>query len=299
MVQTTEGQPVFVHTGPFGNIAHGCNSVVADRLALGYADYVVTEAGFGADLGFEKFMHIKCRTSGLRPSAAVLVCTVRAMKHHGGVPVSGLDRPDPLSVRIGCANLQHLVGVVRKLGLPVVVAVNHFPTDTPEETVVVQDAAIEAGAAAAVVCSGFMDGGEGAIELAEAVVRAAENGPPRMRWLYPLNAPLREKVQTLAETVYGAADVRWSPEAARRIDRLQEQGLGGLPICMAKTPLSISHDPSLKNRPQNYTFEIADVRASTGAGFVYPIAGNIVTMPGLPRTPRALDVDAKGNIVGL
>ncbi len=299
MVQTTEGQPSFVHTGPFGNIAHGCSSVVADRLALGYADYVVTEAGFGADLGFEKFMHIKCRTSGLRPSAAVLVGTVRAMKHHGGVGIKDLDYPDPLSVRIGCANLQHLVGVVRKLGLPVVVAINHFPSDTPEETVVMQDAAIEAGAAAAVVCSGFEDGGEGAVELAEAVVRTSEPGPPRARWLYPLDAPLREKVRVLAETVYGALDVRWSAQASRQLDRFEEQGLGGMPICMAKTPLSISHDPALKNRPTNYTFEISDVRASTGAGFVYPIAGNIVTMPGLPGTPRALDVDSKGNITGL
>ena len=299
MVQTTEGQPAFVHTGPFGNIAHGCSSVVADRLALGYADYVVTEAGFGADLGFEKFMHIKCRTSGLRPSAAVLVGTVRAMKHHGGVAIKDLDYPDPLSLRIGCANLQHLVGVVRKLGLPVVVAINHFPSDTPEETVVMQDAAIEAGASQAVVCSGFEDGGDGAVELAEAVVRTSEAGPPRARWLYPLDAPLREKVRVLAETVYGASDVRWSAQASRQLDRFEEQGFGGMPICMAKTPLSLSHDPSLKNRPTNYTFEISDVRASTGAGFVYPIAGNIVTMPGLPGTPRALDVDSKGNITGL
>ncbi len=299
LVQTLEGQPVFVHTGPFGNIAHGCSSVVADRLALGYADYVVTEAGFGADLGFEKFMHIKCRGSGLRPSAAVLVGTVRAMKHHGGVPASSLNRPDPFSVRIGTANLQHMVGIVRALGLPVVVAVNQFPTDTPEETVIMQDVAIEAGASAAVVCSGFANGGEGAVELAEAVCRAAEGPPPKATYLYPLDAPIREKARALASTVYGAADVHWSPEAARRLDRFEQQGLGVLPLCMAKTPLSISHDPALKNRPSGYTFEISDVRASTGAGFVYPVAGNIVTMPGLPKTPRALDVNAAGEIVGL
>lgn len=299
LVQTLEGQPAFVHTGPFGNIAHGCSSVVADRLALGYADYVVTEAGFGADLGFEKFMHIKCRSSGLRPSAAVLVGTARAMKHHGGVPASSLDRPDPFSVRIGTANLQHMIGIIRAFGLPVVVAVNHFPTDTPEETVIMQDVAIEAGASAAVVCSGFADGGDGATELAEAVVRAAEGEPPEITHLYPPEAPIREKALALAKTVYGAADVRWSPEASRRLDGFERQGLGGLPVCMAKTPLSISHDSSLKNRPSGYTFEISDVRASTGAGFVYPVAGNIVTMPGLPKTPRALDVDAAGNIVGL
>ena len=299
LVQTLEGQPAFVHTGPFGNIAHGCSSVVADRLALGYADYVVTEAGFGADLGFEKFMHIKCRSSSLRPSAAVLVGTARAMKHHGGVPAASLDRPDPFSVRIGTANLQHMIGIIRAFGLPVVVAVNHFPTDTPEETVIMQDVAIEAGASAAVVCSGFADGGDGATELAEAVVRAAEGEPPEISYLYPTDAPIREKALALAKTVYGAADVRWSPEASRRLDGFERQGLGGLPVCMAKTPLSISHDSSLKNRPSGYTFEISDVRASTGAGFVYPVAGNIVTMPGLPKTPRALDVDAAGNIVGL
>ena len=299
LVQTLEGQPAFVHTGPFGNIAHGCSSVVADRLALGYADYVVTEAGFGADLGFEKFMHIKCRSSGLRPSAAVLVGTARAMKHHGGVPANSLDRPDPFSVRIGTANLQHMIGIIRAFGLPVVVAVNHFPTDTPEETVIMQDVAIEAGASAAVVCSGFADGGDGATELAEAVVRAADGEPPEISYLYPTEAPIREKALALAKTVYGAADVRWSPEASRRLDGFERQGLGGLPVCMAKTPLSISHDSSLKNRPSGYTFEISDVRASTGAGFVYPVAGNIVTMPGLPKTPRALDVDAEGNIVGL
>lgn len=299
LVQTLEGQPAFVHTGPFGNIAHGCSSVVADRLALGYADYVVTEAGFGADLGFEKFMHIKCRSSGLRPSAAVLVGTARAMKHHGGVPAASLDRPDPFSVRIGTANLQHMIGIIRAFGLPVVVAVNHFPTDTPEETVIMQDVAIEAGASAAVVCSGFADGGDGATELAEAVARAAEGEPPEISYLYPTDAPIREKALALAKTVYGAADVRWSPEASRRLDGFERQGLGGLPVCMAKTPLSISHDSSLKNRPSGYTFEISDVRASTGAGFVYPVAGNIVTMPGLPKTPRALDVDAAGNIVGL
>ena len=298
LVQTTEGQPAFVHTGPFGNIAHGCSSVIADRLALGYADYVITEAGFGADLGFEKFMHIKCRTSGLRPSAAVLVGTVRALRSHGGAPASALDRPDPFAVRIGAENLVHMIKVIKSFGLPVVVAINSFPSDTPEEVVIMQDVAIEAGAAAAVTCTGFTEGGEGAANLAEAVVRAAEGSPPRISYLYPLDAPIRDKVHALATKVYGAADVRWSPDAGRRADRFQEHGLGKLPICMAKTHASLSHDPSLKNRPSGYTFEISDIRVSTGAGFVYPIAGSIMTMPGLPKTPRTLDVDDQGNITG-
>ena len=299
LVQTTEGQPAFVHTGPFGNIAHGCSSVVADRLALGYADYVITEAGFGADLGFEKFMHIKCRTSGLRPNAAVLVGTVRALKHHGGVAANALNYPDPLSVRIGSANLDHMVRLVRSFGLPVVVAINRFPTDTPEEVVIMQDVAITAGASAAVACNGFTEGGDGAVELAEAVVRTTTAQPPPITYLYPLDAPIREKVRALATKVYGAADVKWSPEASRKLARFEEQGLGSLPVCMAKTPLSLSHDPALKNRPSGYTFEISDVRASLGAGFVYPIAGSVVTMPGLPKNPRTLDVDARGRITGL
>ena len=298
LVQTTEGWPAFVHTGPFGNIAHGCSSVIADRLALGYADYVITEAGFGADLGFEKFMHIKCRTSGLRPSAAVLVATVRALKSHGGVPASALNRPDAFAVRIGADNFIHMIHVVKSFGLPVVVAVNSFPTDTPEEVVIMQHLAIEAGAAAAVTCTGFAEGGAGAANLAEAVVRATDAPTPRIKYLYPLNAPIREKVRALATKVYNAADVRWSPAAGRQADRFEQQGLGDLPVCMAKTHASLSHDPSLKNRPSGYTFEVSDCRASTGAGFVYPIAGSVLTMPGLPKVPRALDVDDMGNLIG-
>lgn len=299
LVQTSEGQPAFVHTGPFGNIAHGCSSVVADKLALSYADYVITEAGFGADLGFEKFMQIKCRTSGLQPSAAVLVATVRAIKSHGGVALKSLDQPDPLAVRIGSANLEHMVRLVTRLGLPVIVAINRFPTDTPEETVILQDVAIEAGASAAVTCTGYAEGGSGATDLAEAVVRIADGPPPPISYIYPLEAPIREKVRALATTVYGARDVQWSASAARKLERFEEQGIGRLPVCMAKTPLSISHDPTLKNRPRDYTFEISDIRASTGAGFVYPIAGSIVTMPGLPKTPRKLDTNEHGEIVGL
>lgn len=299
LVQTAEGQPAFVHTGPFGNIAHGCSSVVADRVALAHADYVVTEAGFGADLGLEKFVHIKARGSGLRPSVAVLVATVRALRWHGGSPGSALDRPDPLAVRIGASNLAHMVGLAQGFGLPVVVAINRFPSDTVEEVVIAQDVAISAGASAAVTCTGFQDGGAGARDLAEAVMRAAVGPPPELKYLYDLGAPLMEKVSALATKVYGAARVRWSTRAARELDELEDIGLGALPICMAKTPASISHDPTLRNRPSDYTFEVSDMRVSTGAGFVYPLAGNISTMPGLPSRPRALDVDEDGHITGL
>ena len=299
LVQTTEGQPAFVHTGPFGNIAHGCSSVVADKIALGYADFVVTEAGFGADLGFEKFMHIKCRSSGLKPSAAVLVGTVRAMKSHGGVPLNAIERPDPLAVRIGTSNLEHMISIVKSFGLPVVVAINKFPSDTPEELIIMQDVAIDAGASAAVICNGFEDGGNGSIELAEAVARVAEEETNSMSFLYDQNAPIREKVRTLAQKIYGATEVKWAQQALRKIDYFESIGLRSLPICMAKTPLSISHDPTLKNKPSDYLFEISDIHASTGAGFLYPIAGSIMTLPGLPKNPRALDIDKNGIITGL
>ena len=298
LVQTMEGQPAFVHTGPFANIAHGCSSVVADRLALGYADYVVTEAGFGTDLGFEKFMHIKMRSAGLSPSAVVLVATVKALKSHGGVPTSALDYADAMAVRIGAANLEHMVGIVRSFGLPVVVAINRFPSDTTEEVVIMQDVAISAGASAAVACTAFVDGGSGATELAEAVERlSATKSTPR--FLYAEDAPLKDKVHTIATKLYGASGVSWTRSAERKVEEFERQGLGALPVCIAKAPFSLSHDPSLKNRPTQFTLEITDVRSSTGAGFVYPIAGNVVTMPGLPRSPRALDVDRKGNITGL
>lgn len=299
LVQTTEGQPALVHTGPFGNIAHGCNSVLADELALCYADYAITEAGFGADLGFEKFMHIKARGSGMYPSAAVLVTTIKALRWHGGVPADSLDRPDPLAVNIGVGNLVHMIELVRAFGLPVVVAINRFPSDATEEVVVTQDAAISAGAAAAVECTGFADGGTGAVGLAEAVDRVSSGETPVPSFLYEEKTSLSEKVQILATKVYGASTVRWNTAAARNLERIEARGLGHLPICMAKTPLSLSHDPAMRNRPNDYTFQISDVRASTGAGFVYPIAGSISTMPGLPTNPRQLDVDDNGNIIGL
>ena len=298
LVQTTEGQPVFVHTGPFGNIAHGCSSVVADHLALGYAEYVLSEAGFGSDLGFEKFMHIKARYNGLEPRTAVLVASVRALKYHGGARLRDLDVPNEDAVRAGMPNLEHHINVVTSFGLPVVVAVNTFPTDTPEELSLVRQGALDAGAFAAAETTVFTHGGQGGIELAEAVVAAVRQGGD-ISYLYPKEAPLRDKTLTLAQTVYNASNVRWAPVARRQLARYEELGWGHLPVCMAKTHRSISHSPLLRGRPSNYTFQISDVRASVGAGFIYPIAGNIVTMPGLPRSPRSLDVDAKGNVLHL
>ena len=300
LVQTSEGQPVVVHTGPFGNIAHGCSSVLGDRLALAHADYVLTEAGFGADLGFEKFMHIKARSSGLLPHGAVIVATVRALKYHGGVPVRDLDPPAPAAVEAGMANLRHLIGVIRSFGLPVVVALNRFPTDTAEELRIAKQGSEEVGAAAAVESTAFADGGAGAAELAEALIGAAiGEGAPKPNYAYALSDSLEDKVLALARRVYNAEDVAWSTAARAQLRRFRELGWDGLPVCMAKTHLSISDRPERKGRPSGYSFEVSDVRASVGAGFIYPIAGSIVTMPGLPTTPRALDTDPTGAILGL
>ena len=299
LVQTTEGQPAMVHTGPFGNIAHGCSSVVADRLALGYADYVVTEAGFGADLGFEKFMHIKARFNGLEPDAVVMVATVKALKSHGGVRLRDLDAPNENALRSGMSNLQHLISVVLSFGLPVVVAINRFPTDTAREIAVVKEMSESSGARAAVESRVFAEGGAGGEELAEAVVDAAGDTGSDVSYLYDEEATTLQKVDALAERVYGADGVNWSPAARRLLRRYDELGWVNLPVCMAKTHLSLSHNPRLRGRPSGYTFEVSDVRASVGAGFIYPIAGNMMTLPGLPGSPRALDVDEKGNILGL
>ncbi len=299
LVQTTEGQPVIVHTGPFGNIAHGCSSVVGDRLALGYADYVLTEAGFGADLGFEKFMHIKARFNDLEPSAAVLVASVKALKSHGGVRDRDLDAPNEDALRRGIPNLEHLIGVVGSLGLPVVVAINRFPSDTPAELAAVKELAEAAGAFAAVEIRGFAEGGAGAIDLAEALIDATSGDEPQMSYLYDPQDSIQDKVLALAQKVYNADGVRWTLAARRRLRTFEALGWGGLPVCMAKTNLSISHNATLRGRPSGYTFQVSDVRASVGAGFIYPIAGNIVTMPGLPGSPRTLDVGDDGNVLGL
>ena len=299
LVQTTEGQPAMVHTGPFGNIAHGCSSVVADRLALGYADYVVTEAGFGADLGFEKFMHIKARFNDLEPDAVVMVATVKALKSHGGVRLRDLDAPNEEALRNGMSNLQHLISVVLSFGLPVVVAINRFPTDTAREIAVVKEMSEGSGARAAVESRVFAEGGAGGEELASAVVEAADDDGGGVSYLYDEGATTLQKVDALAERVYGADGASWSPAARRLLRRYDELGWVNLPVCMAKTHLSLSHNPRLRGRPSGYTFEVSDVRASVGAGFIYPIAGNMMTLPGLPGSPRALDVDEKGNILGL
>ncbi len=300
IVQTTEGQPVIVHAGPFGNIAHGCSSVVGDRLALGYADYVLSEAGFGADLGFEKFMHIKARFNGLEPHAAVIVASVRAVKYHGGVRVRDLEVPNTEAVEKGMSNLTHLIGMIRSFNLPVVVALNHFPTDAPEETAILKRGAEEAGAFAAVESKVFAEGGAGGIDLANAVIEATSAGDhPEIDYAYEIDATLRDKVLALAKRVYNAERVSYVLAAGRQLRQFQERGWGNLPVCMAKTHLSISHRAALKGRPSGYTFQISDVRASVGAGFIYPIAGNVVTMPGLPGSPRQLDVDDEGAILGL
>ena len=302
MVQTLEGQPAFVHTGPFGNIAHGCSSVVSDQLALAFSDYVITEAGFGSDLGFEKFMHIKARQSGLLPSAVVLVASVRALRWHGGSTRRELNQPNFEAVVAGGANLAHHVGIVRSFGLPVVVAINKFDGDGDDELKAAKDAALEAGAAEAVEITGFTHGGEGGEALAEAVVRAAgtESDSP-IQYAYPLDATVRDKVLALAQRTYGAEDVSWTAEARRKLRYFESQGWGSLPICMAKTHLSISHDPTRRGSPSGYTFPISDIRVSVGAGFLYTMAGRIETLPGLPSRPRALDmdVDASGEVTGL
>ncbi len=298
LVQTLEGQPSLVHAGPFGNIAHGCNSILADRLALAYSDYVITEAGFGSDLGFEKFMHIKARQSGLLPHAAVLVASVRALKWHGGAPRNALDVPDLNRLQAGGPNLAHHIDAISSFGVPVVVAINRFGGDSPDEIQEVARIAKDAGAQAAAECSGFALGGEGGMALGEAVTQAAEK-PPDVKYAYDLDAPCQEKVSALARTIYGADDVRWAPEALRRLRYFEAQGWGNLPICMAKTHLSTSHDPSLKGSPRGYTFPISDIRASVGAGFLYTLAGSVATLPGLPSRPRALnmDVTADGQVV--
>lgn len=308
IMQTLEGQPAFVHAGPFGNIAHGNSSILADRIALHLGDYVITESGFGADMGMEKFMDIKCRTSGLRPDAVVLVATVRALKTHGGGPKVVLGRPldkayneENLSLlQAGIPNLIAHINTVKRFGLPVVVAINYFPTDSGAEINAIKEAAMAAGASAAVEARHWGQGGEGARVLAEAVVAAADE-PNEFAYLYPLNMGIREKIEIIARDVYGAAGVEYSPLAQRQIEGYEKAGFGYLPICMAKTHLSISHDPNLKGAPSGFTVPVREVRASVGAGFIYPLLGEMRTMPGLGTTPAYLkvDIDENGNVVGL
>ena len=312
LMQTLEGTPVFVHAGPFANIAHGNSSIIADLIALklvGPDGYVVTESGFGADIGMEKFFDIKCRYSGLVPDAVVMVATVRALKMHGGGPKVVAGKPlDPAYteenlelLRKGLVNLQHHITVARKYGVPVVVAVNRFPTDTPAELETVRQAALEFGAFDAVVAEHWEKGGEGAVALAQAVMRAAEQ-PSDFRFLYNLETSIKEKIETICREVYGADGVDYEPLAEERIAEYTRLGYAHLPICMAKTHLSISHDPTLKGAPRGFRVPIRDIRLSAGAGFLYPLVGKMRTMPGLPTRPAFLNVDIDletGKVVGL
>jgi formate--tetrahydrofolate ligase len=295
LVQTLEGQPAFVHCGPFANIAHGNNSVVADRVALKLADYVVTESGFGSDMGMEKFFDIVCRLGNLRPDAVVLVATVKALKHHAQDPDGGAA-----AIETGGANLARHLSIVREFGLNAVVAVNRFPGDTEDEVELVKRIALEHGAYAAEVNDGFSHGGAGAAALAEAVVAAADE-PASFDYLYPLDAPIEEKIDAIAKRAYGADGVFLQPAARAKINIFNKAGLGGLPICMAKTHLSLSHDPTLANAPSGFTVGVRDLRAYTGAGWIVALCGDMQTMPGLGKTPAAFDVDIdeNGETVGL
>ncbi|MBN1535892.1 MAG: formate--tetrahydrofolate ligase [Anaerolineales bacterium] len=309
LMQSLEGTPVFVHAGPFANIAHGNSSIIADRIALKLADYVITESGFGADIGMEKFFDIKCRYSGLIPNVVVLVATVRALKMHGGGPKVVAGKPlDPAYtdenlelLRAGLPNLQHHIKNALGFGIPVVVAVNSFAADTKAEVELVRKAAQEAGAEDAVVCTHWMEGGKGAKDLAEAVVKAAEK-PSNFKLLYPLEKSIKEKIEIICKQIYGADGVDYSPEAEAKIELYTRLGFDKLPLCMAKTHLSLSHDPALKGVPKGYRIPIRDIRASVGAGFLYPLLGEMRTMPGLPTRPVFYDVDldlTTNRVVGL
>jgi len=309
LLQTLEGTPAFVHAGPFANIAHGNSSIVADQIALKLAEYTVTESGFGADIGMEKFLDIKCRYSGLVPNVIVIVATVRALKMHGGGPKVVAGRPlDPAYteenlalLEKGAVNLAKHIENAKLYGVPVCVAVNSFKYDTAAEVALVQKIAREAGAEGAFKCTHWMDGGKGAVELAEAVVGAAKR-TSHFEYLYPLDWPIKKKIETIATKVYGAAGVDYLPEAEAKVELYTRLGFDRLPICMAKTHLSLSHDPALKGRPTGWRLPIRDIRASVGAGFLYPLCGTMQTMPGLPTRPVYYDVDLDlktGKVVGL
>jgi methylenetetrahydrofolate dehydrogenase (NADP+)/methenyltetrahydrofolate cyclohydrolase/formyltetrahydrofolate synthetase/formate--tetrahydrofolate ligase len=308
LLQTLEGQPAFVHAGPFANIAHGNSSILADQLALRLGDYVVTESGFGADIGMEKFFDIKCRASGLIPDCVVLVATIRALKMHGGgprvIPGRPLDKAytdeNVALLEKGMANMVAHIRNAKRFGVPVVVAVNKFHTDTPAEIAAVEQAAMAAGAETAVMTDHWANGGDGAVALAEAVVAACEK-PSNFQFLYPLDLPIKTKIETIAKEIYSAGEVMYEPQAEKQIKSYEENGFGNLPICMAKTHLSISHDPALKNAPSGYTLTVREVRASVGAGFIYPLLGEMRTMPGLGTRPAYMnvDVDENGRVMGL
>jgi formate--tetrahydrofolate ligase len=300
LVQTLEGQPTLIHAGPFGNIAHANNSIIEDRIALKLADYVVTEAGFGSDLGFQKFCDIVCRIGGFAPSAGVLVTTVRATKSHGGMPFDQLANEDVDALRRGIDNLAAHIGIVRTYGLPCVVSINNFPTDTDKEVETIRELASGAGAETVVVNRAFAEGGAGAVELAEAVVAACEQ-PNSFRSLMPDGTPLKAQIDAIATTIYGADGVDYQAQAEKDIARMEQLGFGELPVCMAKTHLSLSHDPLMLNRPTGYRLPVRGVVPSAGAGFVVVLCGDMQRMPGLGKTPAFMnvDLDPDGRTVGL
>ncbi len=300
LVQTLEGQATLIHAGPFGNIAHANNSIIEDRVALKLADYVVTEAGFASDLGFQKFCDIVCRFGGFSPAAAVLVTTVRATKSHGGTPFADLAAEDLDALRRGIDNLRAHIDIVRQYGLPCVVSINNFPTDTDAEVALIAELAEQAGAETVVVNRAFAEGGDGAVDLAEAVVAACDR-PNTFDFLTPTGAGLREQIEAIATRIYGADGVDYVPQADKDIARMDELGLGDVPVCMAKTHLSLSHDPQMLNRPSGFRLPVRGVVPSAGAGFVVVLCGDMQRMPGLGRTPafHQVDIDEHGRTVGL
>ncbi|HPP66818.1 MAG TPA: formate--tetrahydrofolate ligase [bacterium] len=308
LMQTLEHTPVLVHAGPFANIAHGNSSIIADRIALHLADYVVTESGFGADCGFEKFANIKCRYSGLKPDCVVIVCSIRALKMHSGqfkvVPGRPIDKKlleeNLPAIKKGSENLIKHIKNVALFGIPAVVAINKFTADTENEIQLVKQIALESGAKAAEISNVWAEGGNGGLQLAEAVVKACEEDY-NFNFLYPLEKTIKEKIEIIATKIYGAEKVSYSPLAEERIKMFTKWGFNNLPICMAKTHLSLSHDPNLKGAPTGFTLPVEDVRLSAGAGFIYPLCGKMRTMPGLPTNPAGanVDIDDKGRVIGL
>lgn len=300
IIQTLEHTPALVHGGPFANIAHGCNSVRATKAALKMADYVITEAGFGADLGAEKFFDIKCRMSGIKPDAVVLVATIRALKYNGGVKKEDLPIPNPEALKSGICNLEKHIENLQKYGVPVIVTLNAFVTDTDEETAYVRQFCEERGCDFA-LSRVWEKGGEGGIELAETVLHTLENKAGNFRVLYDENLPIKEKISIIAKEIYGATNVSFVGNASKQIKRLEELGFGNLPVCIAKTQYSLSDDQTLLGRPENFTLTVRDVYVSAGAGFIVVLTGSVMTMPGLPKKPAAysIDVDNNGMITGL
>ena len=308
LMQTLENTPCLVHAGPFANIAHGNSSIIADKIALSLSEYVVTESGFGADCGAEKFFNIKCRYSGLVPDAVVMVCSIRALKMHSGdfnvvagKPLDkGLITENVNAIKRGSSNLEKHIENMRLFGVPVVVAINRFTHDTDKEVEAVRKKALDAGAEDVAISDVWAKGGKGGMDLAKAVIKAAEK-PSNFKFLYPLDMPIKKKIEKIAVEIYGASRVEYSPLAGKKIAMYEKLGYGNLPLCMAKTHLSLSHDPKLKGRPSGFTLPVRDIRASVGAGFLYPLCGEMRTMPGLPTVPAGtkVDIDSDGKVVGL